>query len=231
MEDLFTLLIFILFIAGPILERVLRGARGKQQQQRPPQRRPMPGPRPPQRSIPGSYTPPQPQSRETAQTQAGDATDLVPSELWEILTGQQRPTAPPPSRTTPPSRVLTPSQVEAEDEEDEAIEVVSAEARGSDEESALDELLRRRERGTELARRVEHPPPVIVSLETEPALPSARHAAFHRKVDPAPRAAAPQVVAPTAPGAIRLGLDFQDRSALQRAVLLQEVLGKPKALE
>jgi hypothetical protein len=230
LDDLFTLLIFVLFIAGPIIERVLRGARG--QQQRPPQRRPVPGQRPPQRTLPGTYAPPQPQPqpRETTSSQPADATDLVPAELWEILTGQPRPTAPPPQPRTPPSRVLTPAQAEAEDEEDETLEVSGAETRGSDEESALDELLKRRERGTELARKVEHAPPVIVSLETEPALPSARHVAFHKKVDPKPKAAAPKVKVPAVTPAMAL-LDFNDRTALQRAVLLQEVLGKPKALE
>jgi hypothetical protein len=119
--------------------------------------------------------------------------------------------------------------MEAEEEEDETLETGGAEVRAGDEESAYEELRRRRERSTELARRVEHAPPVIVSLETEPALPSARHAAFHKKVDQ-PKPPAVQLKAPTPPPAM-LRLDFNDRSELQRAILLQEVLGKPKALE
>jgi hypothetical protein len=119
--------------------------------------------------------------------------------------------------------------MEAEEEEDETLETAAPETRAGDEESAYEELRKKRERSTELARRVEHPPPVIVSLETEPALPSARHTAFHKKVDQ-PKPPAVQLKAPTAAPAM-LGLDLSDRPALQRAILLQEILGKPKALE
>jgi len=80
-----------------------------------------------------------------------------------------------------------------------------------------------REEGVSLERTTRHEVPVVVSLETMPASPRVRHEAFHRKLE---QTSAP-VVAP-----VRSNLPpLKGRKALRQAMLMQAILGKPKALE
>jgi hypothetical protein len=195
------IIIFVIFILGPLIENM------RKKQQRPP---PPPQPRPrvdydPEKTkrieVPGAPTAEQPG------TQVRSAEDMVPSELWEILTGQQRP------QPTPVPRAPAP---DVEDEEigyEEAIvlEDVSAETRRS-----------RFEEAVSLETMPVRYEPNVVSLETTPD-PKKRHLAFHQKVDQPPlEALAARRIRP---------LHFTTAADLRRAIVIQTILGPPKALE
>jgi hypothetical protein len=234
-DDLFTLLIIVMFVA-PLIERIFKGARGQQQQpqRRPPQRT---LPRPPQQRSPGETVESATTTAEPVATR--DASDIIPGELWEILTGQKRPEPPPPpqpiQRPAPPPVqrpapvVRRPPQPALEEDEEEVAASVrrrSFDVDYGDEDASARELEKRRARALEKARRVEHRPPVVVSLETEPLPEPRRHTAFHQKLEKmsaAPRRRqSPQTM---------LKFDPSDRDALQRAIILHEVLGRPRGLE
>lgn len=152
------------------------------------------------------------------------ASDMIPEELWEILTGQRRAPvpAPPPEpdwaeeedddgarlfpRETPPPVVLAPSR-----EDREAADLV----RRRNEAVAL------RERGLAQYR------PKIVSLETEPLSSEARHTAFHAKHE----AQAPATVLQRGRQRGIGRFTGVEPGGLRRAIILREILGPPKALE
>jgi hypothetical protein len=224
----FLIFLFIFFVL-PLLQRILGG--GKQQQppggrpgQRPPARVPPPQrrPLPDARERTPTATQPSPASRPSAETSDADrAAQLIPAELWEILTGERR--MPAPQRPVPP----TPSP-EADLDEELAQDEEAAAARSAvDEDRAAAELLRRRERDTERDRLVVRAPVQIVSLETEPLAEPARHAAFHREVATLPAAVVARQTRPRP--ALLPSLD--NRTDLMRAIVLQEVLGRPKGLD
>lgn len=216
MDDLFPLLLFLIFVLGPILEGLKR--KNKQPPPPPPQRRRMPQP-PQQREVPA-----EPSRTEEISSRRNEesAATMVPNDLWEILTGQ-KPLPPVPTTPKPPAPVATKRQpwdvVFDPDEEDEEsgpeaapVEQVNVETR--------------RERGAaqSLETLERHPVPVVVSLEDNIPTTRQRHEAFHRKVAaplPAPKAKVPR----------RPVLNLKNRSELQRAILMQEILGKPKGLE
>jgi hypothetical protein len=221
----FLIFLFIFFVL-PLLQRIL--GRGKQQPppggspgQRPPTRAP-----PQRRPLPDTRERlPAPTDRPAASRPAGDATDadraaeLIPADLWEILTGERR--APLPQRPLPPSPEPDLDEELARDEE--AVPVRAT----IDEDRAVDELLRRRERETARDRLAVREPVQIISLETEPLPEPARHAAFHRDVAALPPAAVARQKRPRP--AMLPALD--NRNDLMRAIVLQEVLGRPKGLD
>jgi hypothetical protein len=239
LEDLFPVLIVLFLIVGPLIDKLLKaGRRAGQQPQRPPQRRTLPAERqrlPDGRTMTTSRPAEEPQAQE-----ARDASDLLPAELWEILTGQKRqqapePPQPPEPQRTEPERPAPPvagqrktmAERRAEAEQKRAKRLAAK--RGDpeyDEAAAAADLMRRREQAQATRRRFDHSAPEIVSLETEPASEAVRHAAFHDKLDRLPKPhRRPQPV-------IRgLDLDLDDQAALQHAILLQEVLGRPKGLD
>ena len=160
-DNLFILLIIFSFIARAVGEALKGGKKppGEQQGPRVPprrvERRPLPG-SPPQQQRPGRLQPaprgerlePQPRSRaagmrdrtlprvETRPAPAPEqASDMIPAELWEILTGQRRPPAPAPR----------PAPDEADDDEElipDEESLLVPEVSREDEEAA--ELIRRR---------------------------------------------------------------------------------------
>lgn len=209
MEDFFTFLVIFIFFVLPALQRVLKG----QQQKGPPpqQRRPQTRPMPQRRPLPGSTTrPPAPAPRERQPT----AEDLIPEDLWAILTGQPRPQRPAP----PPSPAPTaPVPAEAESletqgygREGQSLETIE------DEITRADKVLARRRRDDSA--------PVVVSLETEPAPEPVRHTRFHERLDAlAPAARMQRKEAPLR--------SLRDPRELRRAFILTEVLGPPKALQ
>lgn len=221
MDDLFWVFIIIFFVVAPILEKVLKG--GRTQQQKPPQR-PQGRMQAPQRQrLPDGRTTTvrQPSS---APTRSEDATDLLPSDLWEILTGERRAPdrpepEPPPIEPARPSRADVPSARPAR-------ERTVRETRPRDEESAVAEVLARRERELVERRLRTRPRPPPASLETEPEPEPRRHATFHEKLEHLP--AAPRVRRAAGPV---LELDPRDRAALRRAILMQEIFGRPRGLE
>src|SRR5690606_34831359 len=141
-------LLFLLFVLWPILAGILRRKQGTQA---PGSGRP--GPRAGQRPASAG----RPRTDEEAQTAAPvSAADMIPDELWEILTGERRRPAPAEAR---------PSAREAEDQaEEEWAPVVPA----------------RRAPRPAVSLEVD---PVIVSLEESVPSTEQRHAAFHARVD------------------------------------------------
>jgi hypothetical protein len=210
MEDFIgAILIFVVFVLGPILEQMR-----KKGQRRPPgmppqqQRRPLP--RPPESArLPQSSreAPSRVATQEpvTARTEEVSAAEMLPDELWEILTGQPKPKPAPPRPPAP----------DVEDEETADEELITAE----------DVTIETRRTRFEEAVSVEAPPPreypVVVSMEEVPD-PRKRHAAFHEKI---------QQSATAAPASIARARYFSTPADLRRAMILQVVLGPPKALE
>ena len=202
------ILIFIVFVLGPILEQMR-----KKGQRRPPgppppqQRRPLPrqpeSARIPQpsREAPSRVATPEPVATRTEDVSAAE---MLPDELWEILTGQPKP------RPAPP-----PPAPDVEDEETADEELITAE----------DVNIETRRTRFEEAVSVEAPPPreypVVVSMEDVPD-PRKRHAAFHEKI---------QQTSLAAPAAIAGPRYFSTPADLRRAIIMQVVLGPPKALE
>lgn len=218
MEDLFQIVFFaLIFIVGPLLEHMRKKGQEKQQQ-KPPSRVPSEAPRvppAPSRTEEVSRREPEPQS----------AAEMLPDELWEILTGQKRPTPTPvPPRPAPPTRY----EEEEPNEEDELVEV------GADDIRTPAEVVGREERSLETYER--HEVPVVVSMETLPPPPRVRHEEFHRRiatpVAAAAKAAAPKAAAPTrsTTAAGRLTA-LARRGTLRDVIVLQDILGRPKGLE
>src|SRR5688572_62219 len=207
MEDFIgAILVFIVFVLGPILEQMR-----KKGQRRPPgpppqqQRRPLPRP-------PESARIPQ-QSREApsrvataepveARPTEVSAAEMLPDELWEILTGQPKPR---PQAPRPPAP-------DVEDEETADEELVAAE----------DVNVETRRTRFEEAVSIEAPPPrdypVVVSMEEVPD-PRKRHEAFHEKI-------LQTSIAP--PARIASARYFSTPADLRRAIIMQVVLGPPK---
>lgn len=211
MDDLFPLLMVLIFVLGPIIE----GLKRKNRRPPPPQRRVPPPSAPPQRSRTEEISTTRPRGDESAAT-------MVPDDLWEILTGQPRTPAPPapPTPTRQPERrpawdVGYDAELEADEELEEervGLEDVNVETRRARVEAQSLETIGR------------HPEPVVISLEDNIPTTAQRHAEFHQRIV----VAAPVVEVP--PRRTPL-FDLKNRSELQRAFLMQEVLGPPKALE
>ena len=209
MEDFIgAILVFIVFVLGPILEQMR-----KKGQRRPPgpppqqQRRPLPRPessRVPEsaRDLPVRVPPAEPVE---ARSQEVSAAEMLPDELWEILTGQPKPR---PATPRPPAP-------DVEDEETADEELLTAE----------DVNVETRRTRFEEAASVEAPPPreypVVVSMEEVPD-PRKRHAAFHEKI---------LQTSIAAPARIASARYFSTPADLRRAVIMQVILGPPKALE
>lgn len=219
--DFYWIVIFFFFVVLPLLEKLLKGGKGTA----PPPRRRMPDRGPPRTMHPPREREPhQPAewrdapatTTTTERSERDQAADLIPADLWEILTGEKRP----PVRL-PPSPEPDLDEEFQEDEESEPIRPAV------DEEKRAAELILRRDRETAERRSTDREPPVIVSLETEPLAEPLRHAAFHRELDKAPHR--PAIV--QRPAAHRLLGTLDSHAELRRAVVLQEILGPPKGLE
>jgi hypothetical protein len=240
LDDFFFVLMIIFFIVAPILEKVTKGSRSKQQQQPPPRRRTRPAER---QRLPDGRTTTVSQPTETAGQTARDASDLLPAELWEILTGKQpdrrnepttaqaKPPAPAPAR--PPAerpeiqlgdrRQRDRSPRDRRPHRDRRPFAVTPS--GGAEDKAATELLRHRESERLRRNQIERSSSRAAALDAGTAAGEARHAAFHEKLE---RLAAAPVVAKRK---ARISLDLDDRPSLQRAILLQEVLGTPRGLQ
>jgi hypothetical protein len=224
--DFFTLLI-ILVIVGRVIGAVMKAGQQGQPGQKPgtpPQRMPEAQHRPLPRTPAPRQTAPQQQSAENP------AATMIPEELWEILTGQKRPVPPPPS--TPAPKPATARRDFEEDEEAETADEELSVRRVRDERVEVEQVLRRHREGLE-KRELPRPVPPIISLETEPLPEPARHAKFHEKAATVHERSAAAVVAPRINArfaeSVRLGMVHPND--LKRAIILNEILGKPKALE
>jgi hypothetical protein len=211
------LLVIILFIVAPLLERLLKGTKQppepppRQRPHRPPQQRPVPGPRPGQQRLP------QPQGQRPAPTtESGEnAVDILPEDLLAILTGQKpmpRPTLPEPVRLPPRERpaplpTARPERGHSYDEEEIAEPTHLPAPYSSDDYVPL------------------HEPPKVVSLEELEIDDEVRHDAFHERLEALPAPA--QGKRHRRPAAHR----FTSDDDLRHAIVMAEVLGKPKGLE
>ena len=221
------LLLIIIFIVAPLIERLLKAGKGTQQppeprpQQRiPPQQR-VPQPRPQQQTLP------QHRREESAGRDDDAAADMLPDDLWEILTGERRtPRGPAPTPRAEPQDVDERYPVEAYPDEAPSLE-----------EAALEQPS---ERGW-LSRLPEEPAvvlspesyerplpqrdvPRVVSLEELEFDTEKRHDSFHRRLEtltPVARVQRPS------PGVYR----FTNDEDVRRAIVMSEILGPPKGLE
>ncbi|HUE76335.1 MAG TPA: hypothetical protein VMM83_00210 [Longimicrobiales bacterium] len=218
---LFEVLIILVFIGLPLIEGILKQRRkGRAPNREAPARstRPPPGadvegsrgPRP----IPRSSTPP---------ADEGPAADMIPADLWEVLTGERRPTGPAPEEPVE-EWVLA--------EEPASIEEATWVPPESDWGPSRWEMEQRDLRDAE-TREANLPEPAsleeevgqVVSLEVLPPPPDVRHRLFHEKYPTLDaEAAAP---ARGLPYDLRAGLRGP---GLRRAILLNEILGPPKGL-
>ncbi|MGQ0561236.1 MAG: hypothetical protein ACT443_05105 [Gemmatimonadota bacterium] len=209
MDELFPLLLFLIFVLGPIFEQLKK----KNQKPQPPHR-PAPRQRPIERSS--AEVPAQP--REAAAT-------MIPEDLWKVLTGEARPpvagrTPDAPAPKQRPWDVVYIPPEETEDEEESSREDTEVEVRRTRREEVAREHAARHAAGSE-GKSLEVPEPNIISLEVPLPSARARHQAFHKKIDaPVP-----------APPRRKSKLGLTNREELQRAFVLQEIFGRPRGLE
>lgn len=207
--DFGDLLFLFVFLLLPLLEGLFRKSKSRPPGQLPPrptqpprsEAPPTPRPRPAAREAPAAAGAERPwwEQPEEASTTAVDVG--VPDDVWGVLTGQRGP-----AEWQEAEEDLTTLEVEAPEE---AL-------------SAWEEGL---QRTAETRVPVVHEPPRVVSLETAPLAPGARHAAFHQKYD----STVPRLQRRRAGPAAALGL--RGRESLRRAVILKEVLGTPRGLD
>jgi hypothetical protein len=225
--DNFITLFIIMLVVARIIGAITKA--GKQPGQRPGQQPGVP-PQQPQQRLPDTSRSqaPQPaqQPRQAPQPYSAEnpATEMIPAELWELLTGQKRPA---PAQTPPPAPKPVSARIDLEEDEESvtADEERVAPRRVRDEGAEVELVLRRQRAGLE--KRVERrPEPAIVSLETEPLAEPVRHKKYHEKM-----AVATVAERVNTKFAASVRLNLATPNDLRRAVVLQEILGKPKALE
>jgi hypothetical protein len=250
----FGILLLILFILAPLLEKLLRAGRPQpppqeQQQQRPGQ--------------PGPQARPQPRTEVEEESAAG----MLPDDLWEILTGERRPTArqaprepdltyDEPVRTQPPAPAPAPPPRRAEARLPAQSRPMPDRSRGASErqrrlprveQRRLPEIddrrlpeveirrpgptVRQRSAGPppsaadELVRRpTVHRAPAVVSLETPIEDGETRRARFHERLA---ATAQPRTGIPVPQSAWA----FASADEVRRAIVMAEILGPPKGLE
>jgi hypothetical protein len=246
--DPFVIILFFVFFVLPLIERALKKGQPPQQ---PPQRQRRPreveeaedtAHALPPSARTGGREPP----RETG---AGHdpAADMIPDDLWEVLTGEkrQRPTTPQRPPEVEPERGEWFGGFEIETRDDETAlegervydtevgdEIASSEI-AADEDAAAERLRQERERAVHTAERApERLPSEVVLYEprapTAPLRPLAPVAAARiRELPPAD-----VHYAQTAPAGVRMAIfGGLDRAALKRAFILKEILDRPRGLE
>lgn len=234
------LLIFLfIFFVLPLIQRVLGGKKVPPADGQPgPHGRGVP-PRQPQNRVPlpdGSRigTPERSADDEPARAQAERAADLIPDDLWQILTGERRSPAPVQRQRAPVPEVEegagwgTDVEEVWEPEETAARVPEPYEAEPSYQESGPYEAPWHRQDE-------ETAPPPPITREPEPTTRTESMAA----PAPAPPADAYAIAPARSPlrqwlpheQRHRLPRSFGTRAELKRAFVLREVLGPPKALE
>ncbi|MEX2283287.1 MAG: hypothetical protein WEE89_12460 [Gemmatimonadota bacterium] len=202
------IIIFVIFVLGPLLERMKRKRQGPPTPPPPQERRPFPRPseqsRLPEATRAEPVRTPAPVAAEPRRAET-TAADMLPDDLWEILTGQPKP------RSTPP-RAPEPEFESEETEDEESI-------------AAKDVMIETRRSRFEEAMPIEAPPPrefpVVVSMEEMPD-PRKRHAAFHDKVHLDVGVKIQRLTGPRY---------FSSPADLRRTMIMHVVLGPCKALE
>ena len=219
------LLLIIVFIVAPLIERLLKAGKGAQQP-------PEPGPQqriPPQQRVPQPRPQPRlPQQRQESAGRSDDAAaDMLPDDLWEILTGERRtPRAPAPVPEVEPEDIDERYPVEAYP--DEALSLEEAALEQPSERGWMSRL----PDDTAVVvspEAYERPLPVrdlprVVSMEALEFDTEKRHDRFHQRLETLKPAA---VVRRPAPSLYR----FTSDEDVRRAIVMSEILGPPKGLE
>jgi hypothetical protein len=217
------ILLIIVFIVAPLIERLLKAGKGTQPpEQQPPQRMP-PQRTPPQRIPPPQRTPPQREPEPMTAGRPADAdvaAEMLPDDLWEILTGERRAPRPPVPREEP-DEVVESYPVADYPEEEASLEVPTAGGWMSELPDEPAVVLPPAPYVRPLPQRAT---PGVVSLEDLEIDTAARHDQFHQRLE---TLRAPARVRGRAPNAYR----FRSREDLRRAIVMLEVLGTPKGLE
>lgn len=226
MEGGLFLVFVIIAMAARAIEAISKNRQGGGTQQRPqPQPgRPQPRPRPEYEEPYGTARRLPEPPHEVGPTDTADAAaEMIPDELWQILTGQPKPRRPsPPPLPVPYDETGPDEELVATAYPDEEAEYERRRrAEQQEREREARELRERRARGRDA--NMADKAPRTISLERPLPSPEQRHAAFHRKVD------APIVVAKPRRPSSREWL-FSDDD-MKRAIVLQEVLGTPKGLQ
>jgi hypothetical protein len=213
--DPILIILFFVFIVLPLIERAMKK---RQPPQPPEQQQPRPLPHPEERAareragLPGRAERPE------------SAADMVPDDLWEILTGERRPGAPLPQPR--PQEHAPPEPERGADEwfshiepesEDIGEEEFYTDAIGLDAEEEWERLGRERQRAV---HSVEHAAPHVPL--------TARERATRMRVLSAEAERGPIRVRP---GPMLGRLRLRERDELRRALVLKEILGRPKGLE
>jgi hypothetical protein len=242
------LLLVIVFIVAPLIERLLKA--GRQDQSQLPPRRPQ---RPPPMQRPREE--PQPRVVIRREDDEDAAVAMLPDDLWEILTGEKRTPA------LPPEPVAEAEEYETYDEhfgtEAETLEQTSAgewislppepepapptraqptvpaprPSGWQDYKQERDRVAARRSAGAPIRAEQGYVRPVprydapkVVSLEDLEIDDELRHDRFHEKLENLPPAARGRTRTPNA-------YRFTTDDDLRRAIIMMEVLGRPRGLD
>ncbi|MBW3554525.1 MAG: hypothetical protein KY466_13505 [Gemmatimonadetes bacterium] len=220
--DFFEVLIILAFILLPLLEGIFKRRRAGQEEDAPIQPAPHrerervgqgAGATSAGGSSAGGRAPEEP-------VDAGPAADMIPQDLWEVLTGERRsaPASGEPSWEDEEEPWVQAPVEEFPDELGAGEGEVSPWAREHEDIADV-------EPETTEPVSPHHGFPQVVSLEGPPPPPEVRHRRFHEKYDSEALPAAP--VATDFARDLRSGLRGQ---GLRRSVVLAEVLGPPKGL-
>lgn len=207
--DGFELLFLLLFILFPLLEGLARRRKGS---------RGSGGPSESGRAGPleGETSVPEEETARAGTDRGEAASDILPDDLWELLTGEQRRgrDARPPIEPDVDGGVKD-EPAWASAESPIAVDEDAARERWTD---PSDDEVPRSEPVS-----LEYEGPEAYSLEQPLPSPEVRHARFHARLD----------AAPTPRPRRRSGLTrrLARRGTLREAVILAEVLGPPRGLE
>lgn len=217
----FEILLLLFFFGIPLLEGILR------------KKQPPPGggqpPRPGQSGhLPRDRTPEagpaqRPETQARGGTSPGDsASEMVPDELWELLTGQRRDTGTP---------TMEPGEAEGAERWRETEEAIEQAEIGGDPvserwEPAIDEFEPVEAKYEREPETLEYVGPEAYTLELPLKSEAVRHREFHDTLD----------ALPPPPGSrrrrgTRLQEALRSSGGLRQAMLLREVLGPPKGLQ
>lgn len=236
-----SLLIILLFILAPLIEKILKAGKPPQE---PPDQKPRQRPAPGQRAQPPvGQAPRGPASRPTHDEDEDLAAGMLPDDLWEILTGERRPPvepqrAPQPRRVPQQRTQPQPTSHEYdtvdgppasfEDRIEHSFEVEGEVDFESDFDPDFEEAAYSAE-PVEIEPYVHQPPvreaPKVVSLEKTYFDAESRHNRFHERLEELPPAAAVRSRRPTRASGL---LDNDD---LRQAIIMNEVLGPPRGLQ
>jgi hypothetical protein len=222
------ILLIIVFIVAPLIERLLKAGKGQEPPEQGPGQRLPPGQRPSQR-LPQQRGPDRPPQRQQPAGRPADeqaAAEMLPDDLWEILTGERRaPRQPVPEPVEEVGYADTYSVEDYPDDDDSLEELAARDVPSADEWMA--------EPVPEQVVIVPEPyvrpipkrdVPRVVSLEELEIDSDERHDDFHDKLD---RMAAAERAGRRPPNAFR----FTKDDDLRNAIIMSEVLGPPKGLE